>query len=181
MHGRHEFAVTPPSPLIYGLLGAIWLVVVTVVLVRTDVGAWRADPVPWWLPPLFASALIVVGPLVWLSRRDISIEAGELRVAAGLNTQTLAIRDLMLDKARILDLDEHTGFKPMLQLFGAGLPGYKSGHYLLRNRARAFVLLTRRGKVLLLPRRDGKYLLLSPEHPQALLDALRESATGVAA
>ena len=77
------------------------------------------------------------------------------------------------EQARIVDLDEHSGLKPMLKLFGVGLPGYHGGHYLLRDRSRAFVLLTG-GKALVLPRRDGRRVLLSLAQPQALVDALRE-------
>ena len=46
----------------------------------------------------------------------------------------------------------------------------------IRN-AKAFCLLTRQQRVLILPQRDGASLLLSPEHPQALLDALRQAQT----
>ena len=51
------------------------------------------------------------------------------------------------------------------------LASSRGGHYLLRDRTRAFLLLTR-GRTLVLPRRDGKRVLLTLEQPQALLDAL---------
>ena len=173
-----DFAVIPPSPALYWAMLAIWLAVTALVLLRTDAGAWHADPVPWWLVPPFATALLVIGPLIWLSHRCIAIEGGQLLVSAGLCSRKQAIAGLALDRARIVDLDEHVELKPMLQLFGFGLPGYKTGHYLLRNRARAFCLLTDRQRVLVLPLRDGKLILLSPAQPQALLDALRaQSAT----
>jgi hypothetical protein len=168
-----RFDVVPPPPALYWFFAAVWLAIATLALLRTDASAWHADPVPWWLVPPFAAALIVVGPLVWLLHRRISIEGGKLVVAAGISVRRVAIADLALDKARILDLDEHVEFRPMLKLFGGGLPGYKTGHYLLRNRKRAFCLLTRHERVLVLPQRDGRFVLLSPEKPQALLDALR--------
>ena len=43
----------------------------------------------------------------------------------------------------------------------------------LRDRGKAFLLVTQRTKVLVLPERSGRRLLLSLERPQALLDALR--------
>ncbi|MFT3762583.1 MAG: PH domain-containing protein [Pseudoxanthomonas sp.] len=171
-----EFAVVPPSPALYWFFAALWLALTTLVLLRTDASGWHADPVPWWLVPPFACALLVVGPMIWVLHRRISIKDGSLVVAAGIGSRKQAIAGLALDKARILDLDEHTGFKPMLRLFGAGLPGYRTGHYLLRNRARAFCLLTCNERVLVLPQLDGKLILLSPENPQALLEKLRELA-----
>lgn len=177
MEHAQEFAVVPPPPLAYALFPILWLLISAFTLARTDPTAWHADPVPWWLVPPFGAALILVAPLILLSRKRIAIEGGTLVVHAGLHTRKQAIDDLALEEARIVDLDEHPGYAPMLRLFGAGLPGHKAGHYLLRNRQRAFVLLTRREKVLLLPQRNGKLLLLSPERPQALLDRLRELAT----
>lgn len=169
--------MVPPPKMAYWLFPLLWLVLTAIALARTDAGAWHADPVPWWVVPPFAVALILVGPLILLSRKRIVIEGSTLVIEAGLNTRRQAIAALALDKARILDLDEHTGFKPMLGMFGGSLPGYQAGYYLLRNRARAFVLLTRRDKVLALPRHDGGFVLLSPQHPQALLEQLRAMAT----
>ena len=80
-------------------------------------------------------------------------------------------------QARIVDLAEHTGYRPMLGLNRFGLPTYRAGHYLLRNRKRAFCLLTATDRVLVLPQRDGRVLLLSPERPRELLDRLRELAS----
>ena len=94
-----------------------------------------------------------------------------VRVSASL--LALGLMAFKSKEAAILDLDEHTEYKPMLQLGGFSLPGFSAGHYLLRNRNRAFCLLTARRNVLLLPQRDGKLILVSPEKPQALLDALR--------
>ena len=67
--------------------------------------------------------------------------------------------------------------KPLLGLGSTGLPGFRGGHYLLRDRGRAFCLLTDLRHVLVLPTRDGRRLLLSPEQPQALLSRLRDLAT----
>lgn len=137
----------------------------------------RDQTTPW---PLLAGALVValalVGPLLALRRRRIRIEGHTLVVAATLYTQRIDVDAFDLDHARIIDLAEHTDFAPVLGLNRFGLPGLRAGHYLLRNRARAFCLLTRRDRVLLLPRRDGRFVLLSPDKPQPLLSRLRELA-----
>jgi len=109
-----------------------------------------------------------------LAHWRIAIEGDTLVVAAGLIlVRRVHIADIALEAARILSLDEHTEFKPMLRLAAFSLPGFKAGHYLLRNRARAFCLLTSSERVLLLPLQDGKFIVLSPQQPHALLEALR--------
>lgn len=135
----------------------------------------QVTPLPV-LASVFMIALLVLGPLLALLRRRIAIEGHTLVVAATLYTQRIDVAALDLDRARIVDLSEHTELAPMLGLNRFGLPGLRAGHYLLRNRSRAFCLLTRRERVLVLQRRDGRFVLLSPDKPQALLSRLRELA-----
>ncbi len=138
----------------------------------------RSEPLPapaWLLAPFFV-ALLLVAPLLALRRRRIAVEGEELVVAASFYTRRVRADALDLDHARIVDLGEHTGFRPMLGLNRFGVPGFRAGHYLLRNRQRAFCLLTASDRVLVLPQRDGKVLLLSPEKPRDLLGHLRELA-----
>ena len=175
-----EFELAPLSRTAQWFLPALWLAMVAVVfLLQHEALLQRVpnNPVPPWLTMIFGSALIMVGPFILLQIRRIRIVDGQLAVsAASLFNHKVAPGDLDLDRARIVDLDEHDDFKPRLRLWGFGLPGFSAGHFLLRNRARAYCLLTRREKVLVLPRRDGKFILLSPVKPQALLDRLRELA-----
>lgn len=133
----------------------------------------QATPMPMWLPVLLVLSLGV--PLLALRRRRIRLDGRELCVAATFYTRRITADALDLDRARIVDLAEHTEFKPALKTNGFNLPFFQAGHYRLRNRAKAFCLLTGRERVLVLPQRDGRFILLSPEKPQALLDALRAS------
>lgn len=182
-----EFPLAPLPQSAWLTLVGIWLLVIAFAFLRPH--SWvhpaphMGNPVPTWLVLPFVAALAVVGPLVWMQRRRIAIDAGQLLVQAGIRTRKLAIADFDLDNARILDLDEHVDFKPMLKLAGMGLPGFKSGTFLLRNRSRAFCLLVGGDKALLLPLREDtgkagllkeKLVLLSPSQPQALLARLRE-------
>lgn len=124
-----------------------------------------------WVPAVLVIAVAL--PLLLARRRRIRLEGRELHIAATLYTKHIAVDALDLARARIVDLAEHTEFKPALKTNGFNLPGFQAGHYRLRNRGKAFCLLTGRERVLLLPQRDGGWILLSPEKPQALLDALR--------
>lgn len=140
----------------------------------------QPTPAPAWLVTPFFIALLMVGLLLALRRRRIAIDGHELRIAATFYTRRVAIDALDLEQARIVDLAERTELAPMLKLNGFGLPGFKAGHYLLRNRSRAFCLLTGFERVLVLWQRDDKFILLSPDQPQALLARLRELASAPA-
>lgn len=178
---NEEFSLAPLSRGAQWFFPVLWLVLVAAAFLLRHDTLFRdnpTNPVPAWLVMLFGCALAVVGPFILLQYRSIRIADGRMAVtAASLFTHKVAPADLDLDKARIVDLNEYTEFKPVLRLFGFGLPGFRAGHYLLRNRSRAFCLLTEFEHVLVLPQRDGKRtILLSPSQPQALLSRLRELA-----
>ena len=164
---RQEFALHPADARLLWLLPGAALVAVAIgigVLLTREPHAWIAFPV------LVPSAVLVA---VALNRRRVSFDDGMLTIAAGLNTRRIACSDLDLASARILDLREHGEFKPAMKLFGTRVPGLAAGHFWLRDRSRAFVLLTGSSRVLLLNERSGRRLLLSLARPQALLEALR--------
>lgn len=166
-----EFALQPVSPRAFLLPGAALAAAGLGVLFVMMRGDYK---VAWVFPiMLLAMGLIVTA----LRRRRVSLEQGVLTIAAGFNTRRIAISEMDLNGARIVDLREHTDLKPMLKVMGTSLPGYEAGHFRLRNRNKAFVMLTDRTRVLLLPEKSGKKLLLSLQQPQALLDALRKSGS----
>ncbi len=168
------FALAPLQRLTWSLPLGLWVVLLLAGFLTSSHQQPPHNPVPWWLMIVFGTALLPAGMLSMLAHRTISIQGDTLEVAGALIfSRTLPVAELVLDKVRVLNLDEHTEFKPMLQLGGFALPGFSAGHHLLRNRNRAFCLLTARRNVLLLPQRDGKFILVSPEKPQALLEALR--------
>lgn len=171
---KREFPLAPLHRATWPMLLGLWLVLLAAGFLTGSRQQPPHNPVPWWLMLAFGAALVPAVLASMAMHRSIAIDGGRLEVAGALIfSRKLPVADLALDKARVLDLDEHTEFKPMLQFGGFDLPGFSAGHYLLRNRSRAFCLLTNRRKVLMLPLRDGKSILLSPEKPQALLDALR--------
>lgn len=173
-----NFLLAPLQPWTWALLAALWMVLLLVAFLSGPHQQSPDNPVPWWVVVVFGTALLPAGLLSALAHRDIRIEGDRLVVAAAIVfARKVPLGELALDKARVLDLDEHTEYKPMLQLGAFSFPGFNAGRYLLRNRSRAFCLLTRRQRVLVLPQRDGRLLLLSPEKPQGLLDALRAAAS----
>ncbi len=165
-----QFAIHEVSPRAW-LLPGFALAAATVGML---VVVFRGDYKVAWLFPV---VLVAVGSIAFvLRRRSVSLENGTLSIAAGFNSRRVAIGEIDVDNARIVDLRERTELKPMLKVMGTGLPGYEAGHFRLRNRDKAFVMLTDRTRVLVLPEKSGRKLLLSLQQPQALLDALRRKA-----
>jgi len=108
-----------------------------------------------------------------MRRHRVVVDADGLEVATTFYRRRLAWAALGLDDARVLDLGEHTGYKPALKSNGTALPGFRSGWFRLRNREKALVAMTSGPRVLWLPTTQGYGLLLQPRQPKALLDHLR--------
>ena len=136
-------------------------------------------PLAAWLTLPFI--LLVGGVLAMaMRRRAIVLDNRELQVRATFYTKRFAIEAIDLDKACVVSLEEHTELSPTLKTNGFSLPGFKAGHFRLRNLGKAFCLVTDRTRVLALPLRDGSLVLVSPEHPADLLARLRELAAPIA-
>lgn len=134
----------------------------------------RGDLAPLSLLVLQALvALVTLGLVLPLWRREASFDGSRLRVKATWYTRESPLSDFRLDQARVVDLREQREFKPFIKTNGYGLPGLMAGHFRLRDRRKAFCLVTDPAKVLALPHADGRVWLLGLEHPQAVLDILR--------
>ncbi|NZA26382.1 hypothetical protein H0E84_08285 [Luteimonas sp. SJ-92] len=111
-----------------------------------------------------------------LGRHHLLLDAGGLEIVTTFYRQRLALAELRLEQARIVDLDERGEFRPMLKTNGTALPGFQSGWFRLRNREKAFVARAGGRRVLFVPTTRGHALLLQPRQPRALLQRLRELA-----
>ena len=173
-----EFAVAHLQSMVWPLAILLMVALPLGIVVAVVFGQPARTPVPGGAMVAVSLALLAsTGTLAMLKRRRIRMESGMLVVAATFYTSKTPVAALDLAHARIASLDEHTEFRPGLKSNGYSLPGFQAGHFRLRNRAKAFCLLTTQQRVLVLPKQDGSYLLLSPEQPQALLDALRTANT----
>lgn len=90
--------------------------------------------------------------------------------------KTIPLSDLQISFARILDLGQEPDLRPGIKLYGVGLPGFRSGWFLLRDRERALVLLAGLSRAVYLPTSRGYALLLSPDRPEEFLAALQSPA-----
>lgn len=130
------------------------------------------------LPPI-GFVLVMLPVLLWLMhRRAVTLDGSMLHVRAAMYAKRVAVAELDLERARTVNLDEHTELRPGWRSNGYATIGYTAGHYRMRNNlGSAFCLLTQRQRVLWLPLRGGKqHILLSLERPQVLLDALRAAS-----
>jgi hypothetical protein len=116
---------------------------------------------------------VLAGLLLSMRRRTVLLRDGVLEVRAAFYRKRVAVTELDIERARVVDLAERTELRPAVKTNGISMPGYHAGHFRIhRKLEKAFCLLTDRRRVLWLPLRDGGQLLLSLERPQALLDAL---------
>jgi len=176
MATRHAsvFAVTPPP--VYAWL---WLAGMGALLpLGIIAGLWfSGEPLRMSgiVPALVIVPMVFAMLLLAMQRRAVDLQDGTLDVRVAVFRQRVAVAQLDLERARIVDLAERTELRPVLKTGGMSLPGFHGGRFRLREKfGRAFCLLTDRHRVLWLPLRDGRdQLLLSLEHPQALLDALK--------
>ena len=172
-----RFDLPPPGlfarwlPLFVG--GVMPLAVATLLYVVSPAGDTE------WLQVWPALVLMpLIGVLIGLDIRSRAVELqdGRLRVRRRPIPRSFAITAIALAGARVVDLDLERGLRPMFNLAGSHMPGFRSGWFVLRNRRRAYVLTRSGTRAALLPLRDGRLLLLGVERPDALLQALRDAA-----
>jgi hypothetical protein len=170
-----DFAITPPGKfavLLPTLAGAVCLAMLVIVLVLA-----KAPPEQWrqaW--PVLPAVLVL--PLVsWhMGHRSLHLGEAGLRIRTLPWPRTLALANIDLEQAEIVDLQTRTELQPMFKAAGSRVPGYRSGRFRLRGGRWASVLVTDPHRVLLLPLRDGGLVLLSVERGEALLEAMRRRA-----
>ncbi|HVJ38526.1 MAG TPA: hypothetical protein VM687_12090 [Stenotrophomonas sp.] len=124
--------------------------------------------------------------LVWVilalaaRRRRVTLTAGVLSVRSTFYRRDVSLQALDLEHARVFDREERLELRPARKRNAVGLPGFQSGHFVLRTGQRAFVAVASGRWRLWLPCRDGGGLLLEPQDPRALLALLRTQATAPA-
>lgn len=165
-------------------VGLPLLATAVVVALRLSSGALP----PEWLEPFGATRIAVIAtllgtiPLAWFLRRAMRrqharIESGMLVLHTSFYRQHIALGELDLAAARVLSLDEHREWRPLLKTNGFALPGFHSGHFRLRNFKKAFCALAGNGRVVLIPRRNRSVLLLAFRQPEQALEQLQQAAS----
>jgi hypothetical protein len=118
-------------------------------------------------PLVFVLAMIMI--VRSLKRARVYVDQGELVVKPGMGSKRVALSALRKNGLRVVNLSERPDLKPVLKLWGTGLPGFAGGRFRLRNGETAVCLLLDRDRVSYLRSEDGKLaLLLSLAEPEKL-------------
>jgi len=149
------------------VLVPIALVAMTVVTVNDQTLTWK---VAW--PVAVIMFLIGLACL----RRGVELEGDTLQIKAAMYTHQVNVRDIDLEQAKVIDLQEKLQARPKWRTNGYSLPGgFNTGYYRGHQKQKMFCLVTA-PKVLKLTLHDGDEILLSLEQPQILLEQLRRSS-----
>ncbi len=131
---------------------------------------------PWLWGILVVPMLLVLGITILLWPRPLRIEVLDdgLRVRGSVYGRTISHSALLLEQAKIVDLDVDAEFAPSWRTNGVGLPNYQVGWFRLQNRERALCFLTRRNSVAYIPTTENYVLLTTVESPAEFLNSLRQ-------
>lgn len=161
-------------------LVAIMLIPTLGIIIAMTLGI--AHVAPEARPPMTLAA--VAAPLVFLlsmimivrslKRARVYVDQGELVVKPGMGSKRIALSALRKNGLSVVDLNERTDLKPVLKLWGTGLPGFAGGRFRLRNGESAVCLLLDRNRVSYLRSEDGKLsFLLSLADPDKVRTLLQ--------
>lgn len=165
------------SPRTLWLSALLLIVLPGVIIACVDAGQRAGHGVP---PQALVAPAVFV--LVWVvlalaaQRRRVTLSGGVLSVRSTFYRRDTPLAALDLEHARVFDREERLELRPARKRNGVGLPGFRSGHFVLRNGQRAFVAVASGRWRLWLPCREGGGLLLEPQDPRALLALLRAQA-----
>lgn len=169
-----EFEIPPPGKFVLVFLLIIGVMMPLIAVSAVVLSARDTRAVLLVVPMVFIFP-VVAGALGWsIFRRKIRIVDKALQTGI-FGWRRIPMSALDLDAAAILDLNQHRELQPVFKLTGTSMPGYRSGWFRLRDKRTAYLLLTEWRRVLVVPKRDGGVILLSPQRPEALLDALRRA------
>jgi hypothetical protein len=169
-----EFEIPPPGKFVLAFLLVIGVIMPLITITVLTLAEHNPRVVLLALPAVIIFPLIA-GGIAWsIFKRKIRFEDKALLIGP-FGWRRVQMSELNLDSAAVINLQEHRELQPTFKMAGTSMPGYRSGWFWLRDKRRAYVVLTDWQRVLALPKRDGGIILLSLQRPDALLDALRRA------
>ncbi len=125
---------------------------------------------------LFGLCAVIASFVVASRHTRFEVSPQGLRIRGDLYGRFIPLRDLLVERARPVDLTRNDELRPRWRTNGAGLPGYASGWFRLANGEKALLFVTDRRRVAYIPTSRGHSLLVSVERPDGFIDALRRMA-----
>lgn len=156
-------------------------VLITVIALATA-RAQAATPEPAFVQvAVIAGVLLLTVPLWYgidrlMRRHRLQLDPSRIEIVTSFYRRSLALDELRLGEARVVDLDERTELRPSFKTNAVATPGFRSGWFRLRNREKAFVAMASGKRVAWIPTSGGFGLMLEVGQPQALLAWLRDAA-----
>lgn len=121
-----------------------------------------------------AVVILLLALLHLMRSANVRVDQGTLIVNTSVGTKRIALANLRAHGMRIVNFSEHPELRPIIKLWGTGLPGFAGGWFKLRNGDKAVCLLLDRHSIAYL-RSDADQLTLllslaEPEKLHALLE-----------
>ncbi|NIM18799.1 MAG: hypothetical protein GTO51_00890 [Candidatus Latescibacteria bacterium] len=125
---------------------------------------------------VFMVGMVILFGYLAYSSRHVTFELGPegLRIRGDMYGRSIPASALIVDEVRPIDLGLEKGFQLKWRTNGAGLPGYKSGWFKLRNGQKALAFITDKRRVVYVPTQDGYSVLLSVREPDEFVRACKE-------
>jgi len=138
---------------------------------------------PVWFALVLGIVMVAIAALMFylaFSTRNVRFEvtSDALAIRGDLFGRTIPLSALDVAAARRLDLRREPGYRARWRTFGTGMPGYAAGWFKLRNGDKALLFVTNSGNLVHVPTKQGYALIVSPEQPDAFMEALRAAAAG---
>jgi hypothetical protein len=119
--------------------------------------------------------LLLFGYMAYSSRHVEFILSKEgLRIKRDLYGRLVPLTSIDFENIRTLDLTQDGEYRMKWRTNGAGLPGYQSGWFKLRNGEKALAFITDKRRVVYVPTRDGYSVLMSVPDPHRFEEACKQ-------
>jgi hypothetical protein len=132
-----------------------------------------------WVVSLFMVLILVSVIALFISigyqarHAAFTVNDQGLRIGPGLYGRFIPKDVINKDGVKVVNLTIETGYQPKWRMNGAGLPGYASGWFKLRNNEKALLFVTDRSRVVYIPTSDNYSVLLSVQEAEEFADVLR--------
>jgi hypothetical protein len=169
-----EFMLSPAGPAAkWFFVGIAFLPILMLFVI------WMANPSEFAQAPVWLWLLIVlIGPAILLlsmkgmRNPQAKLSSDGLKIRVSFVNKTWALSNMDRSAAKIVNLETSNELKPRWKLFGAAMPGLKSGLFKLKNGETAHIYLTTMQKIVYIPTHKGP-VLLSLEKPTEFLEHLK--------
>ncbi|MGK7939497.1 MAG: PH domain-containing protein [Crocosphaera sp.] len=97
----------------------------------------------------------------------------QLSITGDLYGRNIPLTSVVVDEAKVINLDKSSPYQPRWRTNGIGLPGYQSGLFRLKNGEKALLFVTEYNQVFYVPTVEVYSLLMSVKQPQEFLQLLK--------